>query len=152
MLAIVQFVFAFLGSRGYAERKFPFTPKCPSGSLANLRMRVVYIFVTNVYVEIICSLLATLWVAQNRWSEDRIPQLPKTSRISRISFFKDHTQPTNITNVATMNTIGNQSSAEGSIGETNGDIDRHQSERFLKDDEKLGLNNRSGDKWELNVV
>ncbi|KAF4567184.1 hypothetical protein EYR36_010801 [Pleurotus pulmonarius] len=116
MLAIVQFVFAFLGSRGYAE---------------------LYIFVTNVYVEIICSLLATLWVAQNRWSEDRIPQLPETSRISRISFFKDQTQPTNITNVATMNTIGNQSSAEDSIGETNGDIDRRQSERFLKDEKNL---------------
>ncbi|KAJ8695835.1 hypothetical protein PTI98_005756 [Pleurotus ostreatus] len=107
MLAIVQFVFAFLGSRGYAE---------------------LYIFVSNVYVEIICSLLATLWVAQNRWFEHRISQQPEASRIS---FFKDTSHPSNVTNIETNNAVGSQNSSEDSIVKANGEMDARRAQGIL---------------------
>ncbi|KAL4261000.1 hypothetical protein AB1N83_009028 [Pleurotus pulmonarius] len=60
ILGIGQLVFAFEGKGAYAS----------------------YIFFTNVNVEIVCSLLATLWCAQNRWAEQNALHRPETTRIS----------------------------------------------------------------------
>ncbi|KAF7427832.1 hypothetical protein PC9H_007048 [Pleurotus ostreatus] len=60
VLGIGQLVFAFQGKGSYAS----------------------YIFFTNVNVEIVCSLLATLWCAQSRWAEQHALHQPETSRIS----------------------------------------------------------------------
>ncbi|KAF9491460.1 hypothetical protein BDN71DRAFT_1311101 [Pleurotus eryngii] len=60
ILGIGQLVFAFQGKGSYAS----------------------YIFFTNVNVEIVCTLLATLWCAQSRWAEQHALHQPETSRIS----------------------------------------------------------------------
>ncbi|KAG9220254.1 hypothetical protein CCMSSC00406_0006319 [Pleurotus cornucopiae] len=57
MLGIGQLVFAFSG-------------------------RGAYLALTNAYVEIVCSLLATLWTAQTRWSDRNSSQQPEASYMS----------------------------------------------------------------------
>ncbi|KAF4580574.1 hypothetical protein EYR38_003173 [Pleurotus pulmonarius] len=128
MLGVGQLIFAFRGSGGYDG---------------------IYIFLVNVYVEIICSLVATLWAAQSRLSDQHIP---KQSEASRISSFKVKSHLTNITNVETRNAVASQNASEDSIEESNSDIDTHRAKQILKDHEKDGLSSRSGNKWELNAI
>ncbi|KAF7427833.1 hypothetical protein PC9H_007049 [Pleurotus ostreatus] len=128
MLSVGQLIFAFRGSGGYDG---------------------IYIFLTNVYVEIICSLVATLWAAQSRFSDRYAPQ---QSDGNRISSFKVKSHQSDITNVEATNATIHRNSLEDDIVETNGDIDPHRAEEMSKDNEKVVLNNTGGNKWELNIV
>lgn len=124
MLGIGQLVFAFRGSGGYVA---------------------IYIFLTNVYVEIVCSLVATLWAAHSRWSERHAPQQAEGSRIS----FRVKSQHTNMMSMEARSATAGPNSSDEIIAGAGVDLDVGQTSNV---DEKVGLHSTADDKRELSVA
>ena len=113
-------------------------------------VRSVYIFLTNVYVEIVCSLVATLWAAHSRWSERHAPQQSEASRLS----FRVKSQHSGTTNMEARSATASQSqssAAELVVG-SDAELDALRAGRASRDGEKVGLHSIEDDKRELGAA
>ncbi|KAL4258150.1 hypothetical protein AB1N83_010750 [Pleurotus pulmonarius] len=114
MLGIGQLVFAFSGRGGYDS---------------------AYLSLTNAYVEIVCSLLATLWTAQTRWSDQNSSQPPEASYMSSLRIRAPRSETSTHGRSITLNPANawNRSIVESSV-----DLD---AVRVVSDDEVDVLGN-----------
>ncbi|KAL4260993.1 hypothetical protein AB1N83_009027 [Pleurotus pulmonarius] len=129
MLGIGQLVFAFRGSGGYVA---------------------IYIFLTNVYVEIVCSLVATLWAAHSRWSERHAPQQSEASRLS----FRVKSQHSGTTSMEARSATANQSQSSAAEVIVGGDAELGvlRAGSASRDGEKVGLHSIEDEKREFLVA
>ncbi len=79
MLSIAQVITAF--------QDIDFFSGCKWFSINDhiLILYAAYVYFTNIYMQIIGVLLATLWIAHSKWADDHLDQVD-SSRLTAISF------------------------------------------------------------------